>query len=553
MATYDIVSTDLPEQLQVGDVINCSRPIIIGDRHIITLPPGTYKLECWGAQGGYRSSSTYGGKGGYSYGTLTLTKKTTLELSVGQSGNSGTVFYKNIYYSYPSGGYRYGYPGGGSATSILIYNEDGTTNAWFNRVIVAGGGGSDGSSSKKGMYGGGTAGGSSTESFTAYSNYCGKGGNTTYSGYSSAYTASDWPNMSSSSAQSDNTEYQGGFGWGGTGVYLNSGYGGAGGGGWYGGSGTIPDSSGDDDRGGGGGSGYVLTSSTASQAPSSYVLGSEYYLTNAATVSGNSSFTSPSGSTETGHSGDGHIKITVQDIKNTGIYVKTNSLYDTALPSGYTELQYITTSGNAYINTNYLLSYLYRVEIKASIPSNAIQQPLFGAKTSNNPTYSFAVSKAANYIGFTFERNSNDMTFESSNQYYNYGMHTISFDSQICKLDNTRIGQWGTLVNFSTDYPCYICSINIAGTADTNKFTGSLYSFKIYNRITNQLLRNYIPCKNSSGTVGVYETIQGQFLSSATSTAFTAGPVKEGNYWKKAKKVYIKTDSTTWNSIKGDE
>ena len=28
------------------------------------------KLEVWGAQGGYRSNTTYGGKGGYSVGTL---------------------------------------------------------------------------------------------------------------------------------------------------------------------------------------------------------------------------------------------------------------------------------------------------------------------------------------------------------------------------------------------------------------------------------------------------------------------------------------------------
>ena len=46
-----------------------------GKAQSVTLEPGKYVLECWGAQGGYRSNSSYGGKGGYSTGTLTLTQK----------------------------------------------------------------------------------------------------------------------------------------------------------------------------------------------------------------------------------------------------------------------------------------------------------------------------------------------------------------------------------------------------------------------------------------------------------------------------------------------
>ena len=67
------------------------------------------------------------------------------------------------------------------------------------------------------------------------------------------------------------------------------------GGGWYGGGAD------NDAFGGGGGSGYVLTSS--SSKPSGYALGSQYYLSNAATYAGNTSFVSPTGGTETGHSG----------------------------------------------------------------------------------------------------------------------------------------------------------------------------------------------------------------------------------------------------------
>ena len=159
-----------------------------------------------------------------------------------------------------------------------------------------------------GMYGGGTTGGSSTQNYTANKNYCGKGGTQTYSGYSTAYTITT---QATSGLNSNSTSYYcGGFGFGGGGVYLSSGYGGAGGGGWYGGSGTVPDGSGDDDRGGGGGSGFVWTSSSASNVPSGYSVSTSYYLSNAETYAGNTSFASTSGGTETGHSGNGYAKIT---------------------------------------------------------------------------------------------------------------------------------------------------------------------------------------------------------------------------------------------------
>ena len=57
---YDLTSTT-PTKIKTGDILNCPYS---GSAKSITLPKGQYKLECWGAQGGYRNSSTNGGKGG---------------------------------------------------------------------------------------------------------------------------------------------------------------------------------------------------------------------------------------------------------------------------------------------------------------------------------------------------------------------------------------------------------------------------------------------------------------------------------------------------------
>lgn len=291
---------------KAGDVLNYN---YTGNVQTINLPKGQYKLECWGAQGGYRSSTSYGGKGGYSVGTLTLTEKTTLYIYVGGAGNTITSSTSSIYSGgFNGGGYRYGYKGGGGASDIRIGQD-----SLYARVIVAGGGGSDGASNKTGLYGGGTTGGAATQSYGSY----GFGG--TQTGFTSSAIALTTQPKTNSTAN-----YPGGFGFGGFGIYTNSGYGGAGGGGWYGGCGSCPDTSGDDDRGGGGGSGYIYTASTASNYPTGCLLNESYYLTNASTIAGNQSFTSPSGSSETGHSGNGYIRMTVISVDSAPeFFIKT--------------------------------------------------------------------------------------------------------------------------------------------------------------------------------------------------------------------------------------
>ena len=187
-----------------------------GNYQTYTAPAtGTYQLQVWGAQGGYRSSSTYGGKGGYSVGTISLTAGEKLYVYVGGAGgNTSTKTNGVVAGGYNGGGYRYGYKGGGGATDIrLVSGTWNNSSSLLSRIIVAGGGGSDGATNKQGMYGGGTQGGSSTQSYTANSNYCGKGGTATYSGYSSSYTITS---QATSGLNSNSKSYYcGGFGFGG--------------------------------------------------------------------------------------------------------------------------------------------------------------------------------------------------------------------------------------------------------------------------------------------------------------------------------------------------
>ena len=259
---------------------------------------GYYKFEVWGAEGGYRSSQSYSGKGGYSAGTIKLNAGDKLYVYTGGQGGATTCSTKTSSIcagGFNGGGYRYNYPGGGGASDIRI-NED----SLLARVIVAGGGGSDGATTKTGMYGGGTSGGAATQSYGSY----GYGG--TQTGFTTTITA-----LTTQPTTNSSSNYPGGFGFGGFGVYKSSGYAGAGGGGWYGGCGSVPDGSGDDDRGGGGGSGFVYTGQSVTvPSGSTYKITSQYAMTSTTLAAGNTSFTSPAGASETGHTGNGYARIT---------------------------------------------------------------------------------------------------------------------------------------------------------------------------------------------------------------------------------------------------
>ena len=149
-----------------GTVFNFS---YTGTVQEIELVPGTYKLQCWGAQGGenpaystYGITSQYGGKGGYSEGILTLTSPTTLYIFVGGQpstsstnggwngggGGSGTSQYGQTSDANYGQGYTKLGRGGGATDIALVtstmsyssYRTNRSSASYLSRFIVAGGG-----------------------------------------------------------------------------------------------------------------------------------------------------------------------------------------------------------------------------------------------------------------------------------------------------------------------------------------------------------------------------------------------------------------------------
>ncbi|MDY6282468.1 MAG: SpaA isopeptide-forming pilin-related protein [Erysipelotrichaceae bacterium] len=239
---------------------------------------GYYKLEVWGAAGGH--DSQLGGNGGYSTGTVYLTKDQTLFVYVGQKGGSSTNGKGGGWNGGGDAGSAGSSGGGGGMTHISTKrnpvdnhamrdekNNRGENPNWDpdGTIIVAGGGGGGGNSGGTldqliGGYGGGeTAGAGGAEKAAS---------NETKTGYMQGYGQNRY----------DAQFYDGG----------------GAGAGWYGG--MVRSTY---DVAGGGGTGYVADK-----------LG-QYPITHGQTVAGNQEFPTTDGTKkEKGHNGNGYAKIT---------------------------------------------------------------------------------------------------------------------------------------------------------------------------------------------------------------------------------------------------
>lgn len=91
--------------------------------------------------------------------------------------------------------------------------------------------------------------------------------------------------------------------------------------------------------------------------------------------------------------------------------------------------------------------------------------------------------------------------------------------------------------DWSTSYNGTNVKLGIFKLGDTNNTwysqtgqSGKLYSCKILNN--NNLIRNFVPCKNTSGILGLYDTVNNVFYTNAGTGTFTAGPIATTSWVK---------------------
>lgn len=199
------------------------------------------------------------------------------------------------------------------------------------------------------------------------------------------------------------------------------------------------------------------------------------------------------------------------------------------LPSGYTELEYIQSSGTQYIDTGFKPNQDTRVVTKFDMTQTDTAWRKLWGSGSGSYDLDFALwndgtTKLQSYYGTktnnTVPITSMSLNVDANKNIWKYSGETITFDKN----------------NFTCVYSMYVFNVNKDDHPEYLPGMMKLYLFKIYDN--DVLVRDFIPCKNPSGTVGLYDSVNNQFYQNAGSGTFIAGPEipsiedKGGPFWR---------------------
>lgn len=233
--------------------------------------------------------------------------------------------------------------------------------------------------------------------------------------------------------------------------------------------------------------------------------------------------------TDTSDTNYGKYKIPVlTNSHTTNIYLNKPLRRTSKLPYGYTELEHIRSTGTQYIDTGVNLSNNSNVEINAKLVATQRSKTyyVFGSSVENN-RYMIAVSGYTNnyivdFANMNYRLNSSVSAFDSE-------FHTHKITNLYYYVDGILQGYRSSLT-FTNTSSAYIFDVRDRSTASTvGTQSWEIKYCKIWDG--NNLIRDFIPCKNPSNVIGMYDTVNDVFYSNAGSGSFIAGAEVETVYY----------------------
>lgn len=188
------------------------------------------------------------------------------------------------------------------------------------------------------------------------------------------------------------------------------------------------------------------------------------------------------------------------------------------LPDGYTQIEYLQSDGLQYIDTGIDVTPSNYNRLKFAVTCEKIGQGqgqsgwlVDGSNVSNAYFYMGTYNGKYYYGCGTADHNTN-ITAVSGKQTYTLDIPakklTVS-GSVDMSITTEAVTTSASLYLFGFDY------------SPVRAYAEKIYASQIYDNGT--LVRNMIPARNSAGTLGLYDTVNGAFYTNAGSGTFTAG------------------------------
>ena len=209
------------------------------------------------------------------------------------------------------------------------------------------------------------------------------------------------------------------------------------------------------------------------------------------------------------------------------IFQSVTEMQTARLPDGYTELTYIQSSGTQYIDTGFKPNQDTRVvgDMQFMDNTSGNSASLFGYRQSTSAQrYEFFQRRSLLYSPYnTSDGSTISMTTNKISIDKNKGT-TLVNGSALSTI---------TYANFQCSGNLYLFALNNNGSVANVNGNKRIYSCQIYDNGT--LTRNFVPCKNPSGVIGLYDVVNGVFYQNAGTGEFTAGeaqPMQQMKFWR---------------------
>lgn len=194
----------------------------------------------------------------------------------------------------------------------------------------------------------------------------------------------------------------------------------------------------------------------------------------------------------------------------TGVFV-AGTRVNITLPEKYIQVEYIESSGTQYINTGVVPTTNLRLDL-TFVPRSDGQtdNAMFGASWSNN--------------GFLLTAYRDNVRFHSKGYYTDLTRKADDTNTMSCSPTAVTInGVTHSMTGTGSDtqaYPIYLFWVGDESSPN-NKGYYKLYSCSMYDGST--LIRDFVPCINPSGDVGLFDIVNQQFYGNAGTGVFTTG------------------------------
>ena len=183
-----------------------------------------------------------------------------------------------------------------------------------------------------------------------------------------------------------------------------------------------------------------------------------------------------------------------------------------SLPVGYKQLQYITSTGEQYIDTGFVPNQDSGLVIDFSLGESFQNNNFCGCRrTTSAQAFAFSTSSSKWRFGYNNSSSTSSTAADA-------GRHIAEINKNVCSVDGV-VFDTRTYAAFD-GYTSFV----IFGIQASSIYSGwgTVYSCRLFDN--GVLVRDLVPCKNHSGSIGMYDVVGGLFYGNAGTGEFTAGP-----------------------------